>query len=118
VFRRLVGRALIVRDGLAVPSWCSAKPAHGPALDEEKAHECRVSEYIRALPLLTLPVADAVQRDRIERGVIALPSNANVEAPIDPPSATWLGRWSPSGRVRSSGLWNQNYVLEAYSPRS
>ena len=116
VFRRLVGQALIARDGSNVPSWCGVKPAAGPALDEEKAHECRVSEEIRALPLLALPVADTAQRDRIERCAIALLSNANPGVPIDPPSPAWLGLHSPSERTRRSGLWNRNYVREAYSP--
>lgn len=88
----------------------------GPELDGERAHELRVSEVVRALPLLALPVADAAQRDRIERCIIALLSNANAAVSVDPPSATWLGRWSPSTRVKSSGLWNQNYVLQPYSP--
>jgi hypothetical protein len=42
-------------------------------------------------------------------------SDANAEAPIEPPNDGWLLRWS-SRLVKSSGLWNQTYVLEAYSP--
>lgn len=116
VFRRLVGQALIARDGLEVPSWCDTRPAPGPVLVAEVMHERRVSAVIRVLPLLVLSVPDMEQRSRIERGLIALLSNAHDAPPIDPPSERWLGHHSPSKRVKWSGLWNQNHVLESYSP--
>jgi hypothetical protein len=79
-------------------------------------HERRVSAVISAMPLLVLPVSDMEQRKRVERGLIALLSNAHDAPPIDPASAGWLGHHSPSKRVKWSGLWNQNHVLEGYSP--
>jgi hypothetical protein len=114
VFRRLVGRALIARDGLVVPSWCEAKPPPGPNLDAERDLERRVSEAIRELPVIALPVADREQRNRVERVAIALLSNAGGGALFDPPSTAWLGRWS-SNAVRCSGLWNQMHVGAAWS---
>jgi hypothetical protein len=114
VFRRLVGRALIARDGLVVPSWCEAKPPPGPNLDAERDLERRVSEAIRELPVIALPVADREQRNRVERVAIALLSNAGGDGPVDPPSTSWLGRWA-SEPVRSSGLWNQMQVGTEWS---
>ena len=51
----------------------------------------------------------------IERNAIALLSN--YERPqLDPPSKSWLGHHSNRERVRTSGLWNQNHVVETYDP--
>lgn len=57
------------------------------------------------------PPSSTSDRGRIERGAIALLSNHSRE-PIDPPSASWLGRRAASAAIRRLGLWNVNHVLE------
>jgi hypothetical protein len=54
-------------------------------------------------------------RGYVERNAIALLSNY-VDAPLDQPSATWLGRFSDRERIRRSGLWNSDYVDEPSAP--
>lgn len=113
VFRKLVGSALIVRDGLNCQSWGIGASAPAAVREAEAGLERQVSRVIGGMPFLWLPVGDqggrAVMRDSIERNAIALLSNFERE-PIDPPGASWLGRLCPRPRVPASGLWNQNYV--------
>jgi hypothetical protein len=56
-------------------------------------------------------------RGYIERNSIALLSNLG-KPQLDPPSPGWLGRSCDrgKGRVKASGLWNQNHVDESYDP--
>jgi hypothetical protein len=54
-------------------------------------------------------------RGYLERNAIALLSNYNCQdAPIDPPSVQWLGRWAANEQIQGSGLWNVNHVAEGY----
>jgi hypothetical protein len=69
------------------------------------------------MPVLWLPVDDpggpSSIRGYIERNAIALLSN--YAAPlVDPPSPTWLGRYSQRATVARSGLWNSNHVADQY----
>ena len=81
--------------------------------------EQRVSAVIGAMSVVWLSVPDAPgpesARGRIERGAIALLSNAVTPA-ADQASANWLGAHSGRPAVRSSGLWNNNHVEETYDP--
>lgn len=52
----------------------------------------------------------------IERGAIALLSNAGRE-PIDRPSEGWLGRRWPSPAIRESGLWTVDHTLDPQGSR-
>jgi hypothetical protein len=83
--------------------------------DAERDLEAKVSRYIGEMPFLWVDVPDAPGPDSargiIERGSIALLSNFR-RASIDPPSRSWLGRFSDRERVRESGLWNNNHVDE------
>ena len=54
-------------------------------------------------------------RGTMERNAIALLSNYG-RAPLDSPSARWLGRSSNRSLVRDSGLWNQRHVEEVHDP--
>ena len=71
------------------------------------------------MPFLWLRIEDAYGpaslRGRIERNSIGLLSNYN-KTPLDPASATWLGRHCDRLLVQQSGLWNNNHVNEAYDP--
>ena len=114
IFRRLVGSALIKRDGLSCPSW--GKDTSTPCV---KDTERRVSAVIGAMPFLWLAVEDEPGpnslRGYIERNAIALLSNFDKPS-LDPPSRGWLGCWCDRERVRRSGLWNSNHVDEKYKP--
>jgi hypothetical protein len=130
IFRLLVGAAIKNRDHRLEPvSWGVGSDPGKAALKlglsreeilrRELALEIEVSRYIRSLPFLWLNVNDAAgpqsNRGSIERSSIALVSNYHRE-PFDPPSNGWLGSHSDRERVRSSGLWNNNFVDERYDP--
>ncbi len=128
IFRLLVGVALARREKFPLPpSWGvgSDPGAAARRLDVDRAEvkaveadlETRVSRYIGAMPLLWLKVGDRpgpdTRRGVIERNAIALLSSHR-EPAADPPSPSWLGRYSDRDRVRRSGLWNNNHVDETY----
>jgi len=88
-------------------------------MDHEYQIEKKVSQHIRAMPLLWLKVDDPPgvqsQRAYIERNSIALVSNYDklgTSAAIDPPSPHWLGFYCTNIMVCRSGLWNVNHVME------
>ncbi len=124
IFRLHVGAALLARDVEDIATWGVGSNAP-PALREsqtaqaaELAMEIRVSEYIGSMNVLWVDVADepgpSSVRAIIEQNTIALLSNRF--APKDASSADWLGRHSPKESIRRSGLWNLNYVDQAYDP--
>lgn len=121
IFRLLVGSSLLKRDGQSCPTWGVGSNAQAEIRSKEASVERQVSQLIRAMPLLWLPVDDPSRPDSlrgyIERHSIALLSNLAKE-PIDPASSGWLGSGCDRGkaRVRDSGLWNQNHVDESYDP--
>lgn len=122
IFRSIVGRALIEHEGLtdaAVQMWGQGSSAPREVREGEQAHEQRVSAVIGAMPFLWVAVDDppgpGSLRGLIERNSIALLSGFN-RPPIDPSSASWLGRHCDRERVRLSGLWNSNHVDEQHDP--
>lgn len=120
IFRLLVGTALMQRDtALSCLSWGMGSSAPRQTRDMETHVERAVSEHIGQMPFLWLAVDDPPGgnslRGHIERNAIALLSNRE-KAPLDPPSPAWLGLDCPREKVRTSGLWNQNHVDEAYDP--
>ena len=121
VFRKLVGEAMIRRDGLTEGSdtWGRGNTAPRGVSEAERPMEMKVSRYIGAMPFLFVPILDAPgpdsKRGYIERNAIALLSGYNT-AVADTPSPQWLGFHSSRERVRRSGLWNNDHVNEDYSP--
>lgn len=119
IFRLHVGAAILARDGLALSCWGVGSNAERSVRNEEAEHEWRVSEYIGAMPVLWVAVPGAAgpdsRRGFIERNAIALLSNRR--RPLDLPSPDWLGRSSPSPKIRDSALWNVNHVDEDYDSR-
>ncbi|WP_205648872.1 hypothetical protein [Acuticoccus kandeliae] len=120
IFRLLVGTALAARDGDHCPTWDDRRSVASPEVRAaELEMERKVSAAIGTMSLLWLAVDDdpAPQSARgdIERNAIALLSNLG-KAPLDPPSASWLGHHCDRERVRGSGLWNNNHVDEKYDP--
>ncbi len=78
-----------------------------------------VSTMIGDMPFLWLSIDDEPGRSSlrgyIERNAIALLSNFG-KKPLDPSSREWLGHFCNRELVRTSGLWNQRHVDEAYEP--
>lgn len=85
----------------------------------ERLLELRVSQVVRTMRVLCLPVADAPGPDSdradIERNAIGLLSNFARPA-LDRPSDTWLGLRSPSVEISESGLWNINHMRGLPAP--
>ena len=119
IFRKIVGAALIEKDGLNYPSWGKGSSAPREITEREQPLERAVSTVIGEMPFLWLAVEDEAGpeslRGYIERNAIALLSNWGKQ-PIDPLSTSWLGHLSDREKVRTSGLWNSNHVNEDYDP--
>jgi hypothetical protein len=123
IFRLHLGTALIAKQeltGKAVEMWGvgSSSPTEHTR-DDEYPLERGVSEHIRSMPFLWIRIEDEPGpeslRGTIEDNAVALLSNYNTPShPIDPPSDSWLGRWAANEAIRRSGLWNVNYVSDAY----
>lgn len=120
IFRFLVGQALMSQGSLSMSNtWGRRAVAPRQVRLIERPIEQKVSDYLGAMTLVFLPVSDVLGPqwpwDVIERNSVALLSNFSNPTP-DQPSANWLGRHSNRDRVRHSGLWNNNYVDNAYDP--
>jgi hypothetical protein len=93
VFRKLVGMALIRRDGLDFPTWGNGSTAQRAIRQAEIELEREVSLFIRDMPFLCLPILDASGaaslRGYIERNSIAILSNHRKPV-LDPASPNWL----------------------------
>lgn len=118
IFRLIVGTSLITRNSHTLPTWGEGSSAPPTVRAGEIALE-QVSKVIGAMRFLWLAVDDEPgpqsARGFIERNAIALLSNSG-KAPLDPPSAGWLGRSCNREKVRRSGLWNSNHVDELCDP--
>lgn len=122
VFRRHVGKAILLRDEIYLPSWGqgSVVPANvradTVAMTAEAAHELKVSEYIGKMRMMWIEVSDHASTDSmrafIEKNAIALLSN--MLNPIEEAGGKWLGRHSPVEEITRSYLWNVNHVRDAY----
>jgi hypothetical protein len=119
IFRLHVGTALLETGEWPEEirsTWSVGSTARGEVRRAEYPLERAVSEYVGAMPFLWLAVDDppgaGSDRGVIEAGAIALLSNLD-RKPIDPPSATWLGRCAARDAIRRSGLWNVNHVADA-----
>jgi hypothetical protein len=127
IFRLLVGQALIQKkaeQGNPFPDQITRSWGVGSIAPDattkltERPLELEVSRHIGQMPFLWIGVDDPAssQSDRgvLERNVIGLLSNAGKVDLIDPPSKSWLGKYSKKKTVLESGLWNQNHVNESY----
>lgn len=106
--RSRLGGALLASDerwSAAAATWASDATASRVVRDAEADLEREVSRRIGALPVLWLEVPDRLERAAIVSGLIGTLSERG-QQPIDPPSATWLGRFAPDDAVRTSGLWH------------
>jgi hypothetical protein len=119
IFRRIVGKSLIGQGRYECPTWGKGKNAPKDVRAGEVALECEVSAVIGAMPFLWLGIDDEPGRKSlrgyVERNAIALLSSYRKEQ-LDAPSSGWLGHNCESERVRESGLWNSNHVVQGYDP--
>ena len=110
--RRMLGAALLTEDerwSSAAPTWGSGATASRAVRTAEAELEREVSRRIGVMPLLWVEVPDRHQRAAMVAGLIATFAE-QADAPVDPPSATWLGRSAPEAAVRASGLWHVDHT--------
>ena len=115
IFRLHVGNAILACQKRELTSWGVGDNARKEIRDAEVQLESEVSQYLRDLRVAYLPVLDEASADSdrsyIEKNSISLLTQGGA---IDVPSANWLGNLSNSQQIRSSGLWNVNYVGDNY----
>lgn len=122
VFRRLIGSALINKQGIdyAYYKWWSQKTSEKDPAMEKSIKRC-VSKTIGKMPFLWLKVDNAYLQSYIEGNATALLSNFWRKT-IDAPSATWLGYHCTDKqgnliyKIKESGLWSQDFVEMGYPP--
>lgn len=118
IFREHIGRALIARDQLEIPSW-GGRTAPREVRQAEFSHEQTVSSIIGQMPFLWLEIEDEPGKNSlralIESNSIALLSNYKKQ-PIDPLSSNWLGNYRGETVIAETGLWNVRGVKSNYVP--
>ena len=124
VFRRHIGTAILRKGDLEklYPTWGIGSSAPRQTKKYENPIELEVSKYIGNMPFLWLEVDDPPspesRRAFLESNVIALLSNykkLETDLAIDTPSEKWLGKHCKNGKVRGSGLWNDEHVEKNYA---
>jgi len=109
IFRKNIGRALLNRDNDPfLPVWELDRTSRivrnqhlGLDVDRQNGIEKVVSDYIRDhFSFVVFRVDDKVERLRLESKMISTVSLCDE----CPPSARWLGLFSPKKKIRESGL--------------
>ncbi|MDD2585608.1 MAG: hypothetical protein PHT79_00990 [Syntrophomonadaceae bacterium] len=113
-FRLHIGTSLINKEGIRCDSWIEEEIANARIRKAEHQLEVRVSNLINTMPFLWLEVNNSEQARYIEKNSIALLSNFG-KPPIDKPSPGWLGNYCNNSYVKTSGLWNVDYVEDQYN---
>jgi hypothetical protein len=121
IFRLHVGKAIresMNRTG-SFPTWGVGQISTPQLSAAEAELESRVSAHLARMQLLWVAIPDepsaGSDRAYIEQNAIAL--LAGPSGPFDIPTEDWLGWKSPHEAIRSSGLWNVNYVRNTYDTR-
>ena len=113
VFRRLLGGALIRRrdpDSLCLAP--SPGKGHWEHQNDKACERCQpleeeVSQLLRSsFRFRCVMVEDREERNELEAALVA----TLAACPVCGPSTSWLGRYAYSDKVRSSGLWNSQFV--------
>ena len=118
VFRDHVGMALIRSGRCAdlLEAWATTAPTPEMRAAEMPLEQL-VSEHLSRMRVLWVEADDAPGtasvRRYVEANSIALLSQA---AFADPPSPSWLGRHAARDAIRTSGLWNVQYVGDSFDP--
>jgi len=117
VFRRLLGGAILRRRN---PNHPCLLPSPGEGHWEKQGGRtcelCRpleneVTELLKTdFRFRCIEIIPMNQRNEMERKLIATLARCHECGP----SETWLGRWTYSEKVQRSGMWNSEYVDDAY----
>lgn len=122
IFRLHVGQAFLkkMKKDAEFATWGIGQSASADIRLTEAEIELEVSRIIGEMPVLWLGVADEASPDSdrayLERNLIALLAGST--GPFDLPTKNWLGNWSTREAIRTSGLWNVNYVSDDYDPQT
>lgn len=109
VFRKFLGGALMRRENPAHPCLPHWEKQGQPTCKVCRKVEEDVSNLLRAnFYFRCVKIEDKGTRNLLEKKLIATISSCK----ICKPSGNWLGRYAYSDLVRSSGLWNSNYVYD------
>lgn len=114
-FRLHIGTSLINKEGISCGTWVEEEVANARIRKAEHQLEVKVSDVINNMPFLWLEVNNTEQARSLEKNSIALLSNFG-KPPIDKPSPGWLGSYCNNSFVKTSGLWNVDYVEDLYNP--
>ena len=116
VFRKFLGGAIMRRENPNNPCLLPG-PGQGhwekqdmQACEKCKPTEAKVTKILESnFRFRCLKIDDLALRNIMEEKLVATVSLC----PICKPSEDWLGKNAYAEKVRSSGLWNSNYVFEA-----
>ncbi len=118
IFRKNIGRCLLRQaNDSFLGHWNIdltsrvAKDAFGGQLDREKQRqvERNVSDYVRSrLRFVVFEVPNKDERLLLESRLIATVSLCEVCTP----TGRWLGRHSPTPKIRESGLWQEHQLYK------
>jgi hypothetical protein len=119
IFRKNIGRCLLRQaNDPFLDHWNIdltsrvAKDAYGGQIDREKQRqvERKVTDYVRSrLRFVVFEVPSKDERLRLESRLVATVSLCEVCTP----TGRWLGRHSPTPKVRESGLWQEHQLYKA-----
>jgi hypothetical protein len=120
IFRLHVGRSIIASGGHAnISTWGAGQVADRATRDDETTLEREVTKVIGRMRVLVVAIGDdpgpSSDRSYVERNAIGLLSRAAVLHPRK--SRTWLGNWSASHKISTSGLWNLNHLYDVPDPQ-
>jgi len=117
VFRKFLGGAILRKRN---PNYPCLQPGpgkgHWERQDEKTCELCRpieneVTELLKKnFKFRCVEIVDKDERNDMEKKLIATLS----KCPQCGPSNRWLGLWAYNEKVKSSGLWNSDYVDEPY----
>lgn len=116
IFRLHVGNAIIKREKIECDTWGKGQNASKEIREKERVVEQLVSEYLGQLGVIVLDVDDLPSatsaRAYVEKNAIALLSSNNSSFNFS--TCDWLGGYSPRNEIKSSCLWNINYINSEY----
>ncbi len=109
IFRKHLGSALLKISGAPdehIREWMKRRKGN-VNWHKFDSVENEVSAVLRSkFHFRVVKVDDVYERENFEEKIIA----TIVACPVCKPSENWLGRFAWSIKVRTSGLWNSNYV--------
>lgn len=116
IFRKNIGRAILNRtNDPFLELWeydLMSRDARGRSgalvdMDKQQQIEQQVTEMLQSrFRFVVFPVAGRENRTLLESRLIATVA----QCPDCAPSPTWFGRFSPKGKIRESGLWQEQHL--------